>query len=91
MAEFPAFLEPLVAELGRSERREGTTLYVQGLLMPGERKSIEPMTARLGADNRKLQQFIADSPWDAQEPLGHELGAEWLWRAMRREVYSPSS
>ena len=32
VAEFPEFLEPLVAELGRSERREGAALYVQGLL-----------------------------------------------------------
>ena len=76
MDEFPEFLEPLVAELGRSERREGATLYVQGLLLPGERKSIEPMAERLGTDSQKLQQFIADSPWDEQE----------VWRAIRREV-----
>ncbi len=76
IAEFPAFLEPLVAELGRSERREGAALYVQGLLMPGERKSIEPMAARLGTNSQKLQQFITDSPWEEQE----------LWRAIRREV-----
>ena len=74
--EFPEFLEPLVAELGRSERRAGATLYVQGLLMPGERKSIEPMAERLGTDSQKLQQFIADSPWDEQD----------VWRAIRREV-----
>ena len=76
MDEFPEFLEPLVADLGRSERREGATLYVQGLLMPGERKSIEPMAERLGTDSQKLQQFIADSPWDEQA----------VWRAIRREV-----
>jgi len=76
MDEFPEFLEPLVAELGRSERREGAALYVQGLLMPGERKSVEPMAERLGTDSQKLQQFIADSPWDEQE----------VWRAIRREV-----
>jgi SRSO17 transposase len=74
--EFPEFLEPLVADLGRSERREGAALYVQGLLMPGERKSIEPMAGRLGVDSQKLQQFVADSPWEAQD----------LWRAIRREV-----
>ena len=34
------------------------------------------MAARLGIDSQKLQQFIADSPWDEQE----------LWRAIRREV-----
>ena len=76
MDEFPEFLEPLVAELGRSERREGATLYVQGLLLPGERKSIEPMAERLGTDSQKLQQFIADSPWDeARGVAGHSAGS----------------
>lgn len=74
--EFPDFMEPLVAGLGRSERREGAALYVQGLLMPGERKSIEPMARRLRIDSQKLQQFVADSPWDEQS----------VWKAIRREV-----
>jgi SRSO17 transposase len=74
--EFPDFLEPLVAEMGRSERREGAALYVQGLLMPGERKSTEPMAERLDVDMQKLQQFLADSPWDEQE----------VWQAIRKEV-----
>ena len=56
----PKFLSPLVQALGRSERRVGATLYVEGLLMPGQRKSIEPMAERLGVDSQKLQQFIAD-------------------------------
>lgn len=76
LEQFPEFLEPLVAELGRSERREGAALYVQGLLTPGERKSVEPMAARLGVDMQKLQQFIADSPWDEQA----------VWQAIRQEV-----
>ena len=74
--QFPEFLEPLVGELGRSERRAGAALYVQGLLLPGERKSIEPMAERLRVDSQKLQQFVADSPWDEQA----------VWRAIRREV-----
>ena len=74
--QFAEFLEPLVAGLGRSERREGAALYVQGLLLPGERKSIEPMAERLRTDSQKLQQFLADSPWDEQD----------VWRAIRREV-----
>ncbi|MDQ2896622.1 MAG: IS701 family transposase [Actinomycetota bacterium] len=41
-------------------------LYVRGLLEPGERKSLEPLVARLGgeADYQSMQQFLADSPWD---------------------------
>jgi len=76
LEQFPEFLEPLVAALGRSERREGAALYVQGLLTPGERKSVEPMAARLGVDMQKLQQFVADSPWDEQA----------VWQAIRKEV-----
>jgi len=74
--QFGEFPESLAAGLGRRERREGAALYVQGLLMPGERKSIEPMAERLGVDSQKLQQLMADSPWDEQE----------VWRAIRRNV-----
>jgi SRSO17 transposase len=73
--EFPRFLAPFAAPMGRSERREGAALYIEGLLLPGERKSIEPMAERLGVDSQKLQQFIADSPWEAEE----------VWRVIRRE------
>lgn len=67
---------PLAAPLGRSERRVAAASYVSGLLMPGQRKSIEPMSARLGVDAQRLQQFMADSPWNEEQ----------LWRVIRREV-----
>ena len=73
---FPSFLGPLIKGLGRSERRVGAALYVEGLLLPGQRKSIEPMAQRLGTDAQKMQQFITDSPWE-------EAG---VWQAVRREV-----
>jgi SRSO17 transposase len=76
VSDLQKFIEPLVAELGRSERRQSAALYVQGLLMPGQRKSIEPMAERLRVDSQQLQQFIADSPW-AERPV---------WQAIRREV-----
>ena len=69
----PKFLSPLVQALGRSERRVGATLYVEGLLMPGQRKSIGPMAERLGVDAQKLQQFITDSPWEEAA----------IWKAIR--------
>jgi SRSO17 transposase len=75
-AELQKFVEPLVADIGRSERRESAALYVQGLLMPGQRKSIEPIAQRLRVDSQKLQQFLSDSPWQDQH----------VWRAIRCEV-----
>lgn len=70
------FVAPLVATLGRSERRVSATRYVEGLLMPGQRKSIEPLAARVGVDAQSLQQLLTSSPWSE----------EALWKAIRREV-----
>ena len=70
------FLSPLIAKLGRSERRVAATRYVEGLLMPGQRKSIIPMAERLGVEAQSLQPFVTDSPWSEEE----------LWRAIRQEI-----
>lgn len=58
------FLADVIAPLGRSERRRWAKTYLQGLLLDGERKSIEPMAARVGgADVQSLRQFVGQSPW----------------------------
>jgi SRSO17 transposase len=49
--------------------------YCTGLLLPGERKSVEPMAARLApGDVRRMHQslhhLVADAPWNDQEMLG---------------------
>ena len=76
ISDLQKFIEPLVADLGRSERRASAALYVQGLLMPGQRKSIEPMSQRLRVDSQKLQQFISASPWLDRA----------VWQSIRCEV-----
>jgi len=76
VAQFTKFMAPVVAPLGRSERRRAATHYVEGLLMPGQRKSIEPMAARLGVDSQSLQQLVTSSPWSDDS----------VWRAIRQEV-----
>lgn len=43
--------------------------YLHGLLLDGERKSIEPMARRLGVDDQALQQFVNQSPWDTAAVL----------------------
>ncbi len=43
-------------------------IYIQGLLLDGERKSIEPMAGRIqGADVQALRQFVGQSPWAVDE------------------------
>ena len=58
------FLADVTSSLGRSERHHWAKLYLQGLLMEGGRKSIEPMADRIGgADVQSLRQFVGQSPW----------------------------
>ena len=61
------FLHELVAPLGRSERRTWARKYLEGLLLDGERKSIEPMAARVGADVQALRPSGATSSWRKSE------------------------
>jgi len=59
------FLTDLVEPLGRSERRHWADVYVRGLLLDGERKSIEPLAARVPDGNvQALQQLVGQSPWE---------------------------
>jgi len=74
--EFAEFMTPLTATVGRTERRVAATRYIEGLLIPGQRKSIEPMAERLGVNSQSLQQFVTDSPWSDDA----------MWTAIRREV-----
>ena len=71
--ELGAFVEEFAPELGRTERRYWCKLYLTGLLLDGERKSIEPLAQRVpGGNEQALQQFVNQSPW-AHEPMQDKL------------------
>jgi SRSO17 transposase len=62
------FLQDLLEPMGRSERRHWAKIYLQGLLLDGDRKSIEPIAERIpGADVQALRQFVGQSPWAVHE------------------------
>jgi len=68
------FLRDLLEPMGRSERRHWGAVYIRGLLLNGERKSIEPLADRSDEGNvQALQQFVGQSPWDWM-PLWERLG-----------------
>ena len=63
--QLETFLAPYKTLIGRSERMHNCQLYMSGLLLNGERKSIQPMAERLpGGNEQNLQQFVNQSPWD---------------------------
>jgi SRSO17 transposase len=67
------FLEQLLGPMGRSERRHWARIYIEGLLLDGERKSIEPIANRIhGANVQSLRQFVGQSPWSVEE-IQHKL------------------
>ena len=63
-AELINYVESFSSQLGRSERRHWCGVYLSGLILDGERKSIEPISKRVnGGDEQSLQQFVNQSPW----------------------------
>ena len=71
---FAAYIEGLANAAGHADRRTPLKNYCTGLLLPGERKSVEPMAARLaphdvGRMHQSLHHLVADAPWNDQEML----------------------
>lgn len=69
-SELAAFLDEMLAGVGRADRRVSLSSYTLGLLLDGERKSIQPMAARLVDDGheveamrQRLQEGVTISPW----------------------------
>jgi SRSO17 transposase len=74
--ELTEFLDQVVGTLGNPRRRRWCDAYLRGVLLDGQRKSVEPMAARLKAVEQgdedyeqALQQFLNQSPWDEREVL----------------------
>ncbi|MBM4109707.1 MAG: IS701 family transposase [Phycisphaerae bacterium] len=66
---YEEYLERLADTLGHADRRGPLRDYIAGLLLPGERKSVEPMAARLAprevqARHQSMHHFVSTSPWD---------------------------
>ena len=72
-------MEGLANAAGHADRNVPLKNYCTGLLLPGERKSVEPMAARLAPDNvrrmhQSLHHLVADAPWSDDAILGQVRG-----------------
>lgn len=68
-SRFSAYVESLSRCLGHADRVAPFRAYCTGLLLPGDRKSVEPMAARLrpdrtAAEHQSLLHFVGQSAWD---------------------------
>ncbi len=71
---FAAYIEGLAEAAGHADRNVPLKNYCTGLLLPGERKSVEPMAARLAPDSvrrmhQSLHHVVADAPWSDEAVL----------------------
>ncbi len=75
---FAAYLDGLTQAAGHADRSIPLRSYCTGLLLPGERKSVEPMAARLAPNNvrrmhQSLHHLVADAPWSDEAVLDRSL------------------
>jgi len=73
-SRFCAYVEGLVGVIGHADRAMPLHDYCLGLLMPGERKSVEPMAAvtapsRVPAQHQSLLHFVGNAPWSDERVL----------------------
>lgn len=71
--ELKRWLAPFLARLGHKAGRQMCPRYIEGLIGPGDRKSVQPMAERLAPGlYDQLQHFVTGDVWDAT-PLNAEL------------------
>jgi SRSO17 transposase len=74
--ELGRWLAPFLAALSREAQRRWAVVYLKGLILPGERKSVEPLAARVAPGSaEQLHHLLGGSPW-ATGPLEAVLARE---------------
>ena len=65
---FERYAEVMVEALGHADRATPARWYLRGLMLPGKRKSVEPMAARVHPEDvrsahQSMHHLVADSEW----------------------------
>jgi len=73
-ARFAEYVAGLGSVIGHAERTRPLRDYCTGLMLPGERKSVEPMAARTApartaAQHQSLLHFVANAAWSDEDVL----------------------
>src|ERR1700677_3020664 len=73
-SRFASYVEHIASTLGHADRRTPFRSYCAGLILPGDRKSVEPIAARVeprrvqGA-HQSLHHFVANADWSQEDLL----------------------
>jgi SRSO17 transposase len=71
---FASYVEELASAMGQADRARPLRDYCTGLILPGERKSVEPMAARtdparVSAQHQSLLHFVGAGGWSDEKVL----------------------
>ena len=74
IARFSAYIEGLASVIGHADRKRPLRDYCVGLLMPAERKSVEPMAAmtaptRVASQHQSMLHFVGQGRWSHEKVL----------------------
>ncbi|MGH7464627.1 MAG: IS701 family transposase [Longimicrobiales bacterium] len=74
VSRFDRYVGRLAESVGHADRRWPLEAYLTGLLLAGERKSVEPMAAKVdprhvGRAHQSMHHFVANAPWEERELL----------------------
>lgn len=72
---FERYSQAITEALGHADRIEPASWYMKGLMLPGERKSVEPMAARVQPQNvraahQSMHHLVSTSEWSDEAVLG---------------------
>ena len=73
-SRFAAYVEGLTSVIGHADRARPLRDYCIGLMMPCERKSVEPMAAitapeRTAAQHQSLLHFVGEGKWSDEQVM----------------------
>src|SRR5262245_44369270 len=86
-SRFEEYVRQLCGVIGHRDREGPLRGYLEGLCLPGDRKSIEPMAARIdprhvGARHQSLHHFVSKAPWNDDAVVRVTRG--WVLDQMER-------
>lgn len=87
-SRFGEFVDRLAEAVGHADRAGPLRAYCVGLMLPGDRKSVEPMAARIGPGrvgslHQAMHHFVANAPWSENAVLA--AVREWALPAIEAE------